>query len=487
MTDDETPIEFTSPLGEIIDATPRLTWTEVPAADHYVLQVDHADQPAVIDQSNLTATEFETAFPLPPGEYSARIQAIGPDDQVITESEITFTITDAPFVLSPIGSINDAIPLIEWSGIPSAAGYELRVDDVINGKPDIIHETLLTNTTFVPRHPLGSGTYRVWVRAVDDAGETGAWTNAEFQLNAAPVLDAITEPSLSATPTLTWSESPDAERYEIKLVDQSDGRVVAHETDVTDTSFMPTTPLESGGYEVWVRAHDADGPTPWSDPITFEVAAAPVVEVPTVHAGHPKPTIEWTAPTGFDAFELRIERTSTGVVRHFETNNDSTSFNVPNPLAGGDYVVQVRGILAGGHIGAWSDPTEFNVGERTHAVSVPELLGPTGAINNVRPMFSWLGVPGAHGYQISLVNLDEMEEVRSGFINGTDEVTQSYVPRRDLSAGDYVVRIRTLSRDLMPGKWSDPAPLTITGHPTGPGYAANSLDHLLAGELDLGY
>ena len=490
VTDNETTMQLLSPSGEILDSTPVFEWNEMPDAARYVLIVDGKDDPGVIRELWLNEAKFEATKMLEAGEYVARVIALETDGHTIAESDpMIFSVAAPPTIKSPASQTNDAVPVFEWTSVDSAATYELRVEDLDNGKTEIIRETSLTGTSFEAVDPLASGHYQMSVRAIDANGQEGAWSaSLIFELNAAPALDQITGPVLEAFPAFSWSGVVDAERYELAVVSKLDGQVILHEANITETNYALGVQLPTGQYDVWVRAYDGRGVTPWGDPLTFETADAPTLALP--HGGgeiDQTPTIRWDAPDGFASYEVQVDDLSTGTSQVLTTADATKSLTLTDPLPGGRHRVLVRGVLASGEYGVWSDPSFVTVIDTTAYSATPTILGPSGDIDEPSPEFSWSPVRGAAGYQMSIRDVNEDVETTSGFIRSTGDETQLYQLKSEMPPGVYEIRIRAFDHRLETSDWSETVTISVGGavvEPVVVDPVVEALDQLLTFDFD---
>ena len=212
---------------------------------------------------------------------------------------LDFTITAPaplpaiPTVTGPVGSTTNTTPAITWSAAANAARYELWVNNVTTGQTQVIWLTNLTTTSYTPTTPLVADTYRVWVRAYNGAGQTSPWSaTLDFTITAPaplPAIPTVTGPvgsTTNTTPAITWSAAANAARYELWVNNVTTGQTqVIWLTNLTTTSYTPTTPLAADTYRVWVRAYNSAGQTsPWSATLDFTITAITLPNEPLLHS-----------------------------------------------------------------------------------------------------------------------------------------------------------------------------------------------------------
>lgn len=463
VTDNETEMTVLSPSGEILNSQPTIEWNAHEDAARYVLIVDSRDQAHVIREMSLTEAQFTPTSELDAGDYVVRVVALTENGHTLAEAApVMFSISAPPLITSPEAYTNNAVPTVNWTGVDAASTYELRIDDIGNGTSDFIRQAGLAETSFTPDSPLPSGKFRVFVRGVDANGEAGAWSNGlAFELDAAPTLHKFNGPILAAHPTVSWTGTVLAENYDLVIVDKKEARPIIREAGLTGTSFEITVPLDAGEYEVWIRANEPDGPTPWGDTISFEIAAPPRISLP--HGGDlsQTPTLQWSAPGGFKAFDLQVDNLTTGTTETIRTADANKIHTFTDALAGGRYKFMVRGVLGDDQPGAWSQPNFATISDPTQNSSQPTVLGPLGEFENQAPLFEWTSIRGAAGYQIELRDLSNNVETTSGLLRHSENGTQSYQLGSLIPPGNYEIRIRALDLRLNAGDWSEVASFTI--------------------------
>ncbi|MCA9049896.1 MAG: hypothetical protein KDA89_14270, partial [Planctomycetaceae bacterium] len=224
----------------------------------------------------------------------------------------------------------------------------------------------LTATTFTPVEPLPAGTYRVWVQAQGVAGYAAAWSSPEtFSTFAQIAILGPASANATAASAITWTSVAGAVRYELEVTN-STGSLVVHETSLTQTSFAPPQPLETGQeYSVRVRAGDATGESgPWSLIHRFRTPPARVALIaPGGGAAVSVPvTFTWQSAAGAARYELWVNRIEPSPATRVIYVNElaSTELTVPT-LPAGTYRWWVRAIIPDGRAGLWSAALTFTV------------------------------------------------------------------------------------------------------------------------------
>jgi hypothetical protein len=174
-------------------------------------------------------------------------------------------------------------PLLSWTAVPGAAGYELEVNfsQDFNVSSKVCCSSTTVATGYSPTRPLPNNTYFWRVRAVNVQGAKGVWTEGASFLqpfDTIPPLppdlptisglhvrdnfgDAGPEPPGWATPTpiIVWNPVAGASAYDLDVYAERPDNVcdpqyaADHNTDV-----QYTTPLTA-----WTPLGDSPGPLPY--------------------------------------------------------------------------------------------------------------------------------------------------------------------------------------------------------------------------------
>ncbi|MFO0864199.1 MAG: hypothetical protein U0744_06010 [Gemmataceae bacterium] len=269
----------------------------------------------------------------------------------------------APTITAPIGTEPTNPPTIAWTAVDAAANYDLWVDNVTTEASQVIRQTSIPGgtTTFTPPNPLATGTYQVWVRAIDATGASTAWSVASFFSVGVPTITGPIGTATSATPTITWTNTG-AVRYDLWVDNLTTGASqVIRQTTLATNSFTVLAALPSGNYRAWVRGFDAlNVATPWSQASDFRIGI-PTVTAPIGTIYSTLPTINWDAVAGAVRYDLWVDNLTTGasqVIR--QTNVATNSYTAVVPLAAGStYRVWVRSFDALNVASAWSPFADF--------------------------------------------------------------------------------------------------------------------------------
>lgn len=479
------PAILEGPQGVTIDVVPTFRWNPVDADGHTweIRVIDLATGDGVIQETGITSTAFKptrTNFtPTLLDGHTYRWLVRGIDTQGVPgawSASADFTVrAGRPEFLNPTTNLaTSPTPTIQWSPVDGAIRYDLWINDVTTGQSGVIRETNLTGTSFTPPPLVPSHTYIAAVRAIFPGDVPGHWSgHRDFTVQGTLEAPQIQGPMgiLSSTaPTFQWSPVPGADRYDIWVNDLTTGQSgVIRNTNVTGTSFTPTTPLESGHNYVWtVRAMSGVEIGTFATHAYFSILAqlpAPQLTAPNPLVFTRTPTFEWKEVPGAARYDLWVNNETTGqsqIIRR--TSLATTSFTAVAPLPNGHtYVWTVRAIDSDGVAGVWAPAVRFEVGG---IIARPELVAPigsagaNGAPHSTTPTFQWSTVEGAVRYDIWV---NDLTTGQSQVIRNTNVTATTYTPSAPLTAGHryiWTVRAFTATGDI--SNWAEHRTFTVT-------------------------
>ncbi|MCA9060847.1 MAG: hypothetical protein KDA85_20180, partial [Planctomycetaceae bacterium] len=170
------PPVIVQPPGSTFSSTPEFEWQAVPSAVTYELLLINRNTGAQIQETGITATSFTVSTPLSVDLWAWHVLAVGTGGvRTVWSAPVEFYIGGRPSLLTPGLTTNDTVPTFSWIQVVGADHYELWVDQV-GGTQEIIHEFMLSSTSFTPSTSLTPGTYRAWVRAISLTSEISPWS-----------------------------------------------------------------------------------------------------------------------------------------------------------------------------------------------------------------------------------------------------------------------------------------------------------------------
>ncbi len=363
---------------------------------------------------------------------------------------------DQPVIFEPLTPTSDNTPTIKWDPVAGATKYDLWVDYLTTGTSQFIRQQNLTATSFTRSTALPVGSYRAWVRAMDDDGDISPWSPPYDFSVMPPAIPTLTGPpafTTDRTPEFAWTGDPNATRFDLWVDNVSTGQSqVIRQPNLTTTTFSPSTNLAYGNYRFWVRAFNSSNESAgWSVAKNFSLVPAlpPTVTAPG-NTTDTTPTFEWTAGPEAVRFDLWVNNLTTGqsqVIR--EMNWPASPFTPSTPLAvSSSYRVWVQAVNSANEAGPWSQPRDFFLD--TTAPAIPTLTGPATPTANLKPTISWTDV-GAHHYDL-WVNYATTGQ--SQIIREQNLTTTSFTPSSNLPLGSYQVWGRSFDASGLTRGWS---------------------------------
>ncbi|MBL8813974.1 MAG: carboxypeptidase regulatory-like domain-containing protein [Planctomycetaceae bacterium] len=166
----------TSPSGGTFDRTPEFAWSPVLGAVRYQVNVVNRNTGAMVISQSVASTSFSPSTPMPDGPYHWWVYGVSNQGLSTLASATTlFYVGGITTLTAPSGNTTDTTPTFSWQPVHGAVRYYLWVDKV-GSTSQQIRESQLTVTEFTPTTPLSSGSYRAWIRAISQTGESSPWS-----------------------------------------------------------------------------------------------------------------------------------------------------------------------------------------------------------------------------------------------------------------------------------------------------------------------
>lgn len=283
-----------APIGEVEGTTQTFRWSSVAGIAKYDLWVNDVTtgQSQVIRNKNITDTTLTDSTTLQVGHtYNWAVRATDSAGNSGLWSEIQYfsvAITvGTPTALSPIGTTNTTSPTFRWTAVAEASHYDLWVNNLTTGVSGVVRQKDVEGTSFTAAGLVNGDSYLWTVRAIHATGNAGEFAaHKSFTISTtigAPTLIGPTGTIFNQTPTFEWNAVAGAIRYELFVTlqptDSGNPTTALHRTNLTSTSYTPTTPLVSGDYHWWVRAIGSSGtPGRWSAPGEFKVSGGALTD-----------------------------------------------------------------------------------------------------------------------------------------------------------------------------------------------------------------
>lgn len=415
------------------DSPPLISWTPVPGAVFYNLQVssdaEFTDPSKILNFTPTKTTSGINPALAVPNTYYARVKAdLGGGISTSYSQPTSYTIQGLVSAtrLSPPenGVVTDTV--LDWKPVPGAATYQVQIDDDDTFGSPAVDQTGITGTRYAPPRTVGNDTYYWRVRPIDGSGNARAWTGAdratfqrawpgqvhlEHPANGATVGNPFYfqwSPSERTSPTQEDLALSSSYTLEVSTSPTFQGTVMRCHT--VGTTWVPQQggtcwPAASGTYHWRVIGHDDfSGSRPATDQPSAEVRSFTYQpEVPNlvspVAAEHVTiPTLTWSPVPDAARYRVSISLPGGGAI---VDDTASTSFTPRAKLAPGTYSWQVRTISVDGRLGTSFifDTGSFVVDPMPAAVSgTPDpLTSPSG---RRFPTLKWSPVADATRYEV---------------------------------------------------------------------------------------
>ncbi len=385
FTTREAPVEtaptLVSPVNGRVDVrrTPTFEWTNIGAADSYVLMLyrDTPNSTPVREYTIAKTPGDTTSFTIPQGadlrslrDYWWDVRGVNGRGAGPASAKWKFTtreapVDSAPTLVSPVHNRSDVrrTPTFEWTNLGLASSYVLRLyRDTPNSAPVreyTISKAAGNTTSFtIPQGSELRGLRDYWwdVRGVNSQGAGPASGKWKFTTREAPVENAPTlvapahgRVDVRRTPTFEWTNVANANSYVLVLYRDTPNSAPARQYTIprgagNNTTFTIPQGAELRGLrDYWWEVHgvNSQGTGPASTKWKFTTREAPVANAPTLLAPangrtavRRTPTFEWTNLGNASSYILRLYRDSpnSAPVRQYtipKAAGDTTIFTIP--------------------------------------------------------------------------------------------------------------------------------------------------------------
>ncbi len=257
------------------DDPPLLSWSAVPGATSYLVQVD-AGTAGTVDfvggkdySTQVTSLVVPDALPAADDgtTYSWHVKAIrasGIESLYSATAEFTLVPLQGVTLTSPDNNAVVQDVVLDWEPLPGAQYYQLQVstDDSFSQSTLVDDKTKVHGTQYSPETTYDNNTYFWRVRAVDSSGNPSAWSdqteaggsNPRSFVRAWPHTPTLTHPADNSTPGagiyLQWTPVKHASHYEVQMgTDPNFSPGTTENCQVAGTTYTP------GMFQI----HDIDG------------------------------------------------------------------------------------------------------------------------------------------------------------------------------------------------------------------------------------
>ncbi|MGO4599716.1 hypothetical protein [Terrabacter sp. 2RAF25] len=455
-----------SPAGGVTTTpTPVLAWQPATAATRYDVEVSSApDYSSNLVSMSTTNTRLVPTSVLPEGPVYWRVRSVD-STGTGTWATASFTVltTPPPVPLSPPNGAEPLAqpanpPLLSWTAVQGAVGYEIDVDvdtDFIGAS------TYSTKTTsLVVPDAKADGTYNWRVRAQLSNGRYTR-NSSVWSYRIGPL--AQVTPSLPAEGAavedivLAWEPVPGAKTYELQVsTDQDFNTIIDSKTNIKSTRYSPPTTYLNDQYYWRVRARNLQGETyDWQLVTPKRLFQRNWLDQPTLQ--HPESTL--SPPTGDDfyfqwtpvqhATRYQVDlgtdpNFSPGTYRTCETASTTYTAGYLGqdaclPTQGRVYYWRVRAIDAPANVqGLYSAIRSF-----VYSSSVVTQTQPADGATVSVPTLEWAAARDVERYRVVLANAS------GDVIADTTTYSLSWTPTTTLdpARGPYAWTVQTITAD----------------------------------------
>jgi titin len=282
--------------------------------------------------------------------------------------------------------------LVDWSDVAEAVDYTLEEDDDPYFSSPIVRYNGADSQYELTSHAAGTWYYRV---RASNAGGDSAWSNSESVsvIPAAPELLPISNPGGIGEYVVDWDDVTGATSYQMEEDDNSAFTSPTVHNTGTSSQYQ-VTDQDGGTWYYRVRASNAGGDSPWSNPASVGVVpAAPTLDPIHDPDGNGTYLVDWSDVAGASSFRLEEDDNAgftSPAVRYMGTNSQFQVYGQETGL----WYYRVRASNAGGD-GLWSNLASVGV-----IPAAPVLAAISNPDGNGRYLVDWGDVAGATSYRL---------------------------------------------------------------------------------------
>lgn len=464
------------PLGPAITQPVKLTWSAVPTATRYHVQVSVRGDFTTLafNTDGVTTTSVELPL-LPAGvPHFWHVRAVTPNG--VTEWSPVWAFTPAPrplaipVQLAPVNNATEVSLLVKlrWSVVEGATAY------VVHVASDATFTNLIaaisTQTSEIEVKNLFPSTKYYWrVRAYNSAVTSAystAWAFTTATPTTVPAVPVLRTPGNGSSNVpqpvvLSWNSVDGRERYGLQVAtDEAFTHLVVNVDNLTTPSYKAETLAPYTRYFWRVRAINRVGSSAWSLVWRFTTidnlpvpTVAPVLQTPVNNAvGIPLTVhLTWSAVENARWYRLQVSTgDTTATVLTYTVTGTEKDITL---RAGTKYYWHVQALNGNGE-GLWSAIWNFTIVTPSITLPAPMLSAPSsGATGVVRPVtLGWLPVEGAYAYSVQVAT-DELF-THLVFTEGT--VLTNTITVSNLAANTryfWRVKARTSTNVISPFSW----------------------------------
>ncbi|MGD9573196.1 MAG: hypothetical protein AB7V62_15040 [Thermoleophilia bacterium] len=352
----------------------------------------------------------------------------------------------------------DSAIVLSWGDVPGAVSYSVEIADN-PGFSRVVWKSDTVQPIAVPEILLPDGAYWWRVRAVDQAGTIGLWSDVARVAKTWP--NQITGLRLTETPSggpvshvflnpyMFWNPVPGAASYDIELTpgDQFNN-VVFFGKNVHQPFATPAVvgAIPDDTYSWRVRARDAnDNPGPWTVGSTFTKGWGGATAVtPADGAVTHDVFLQWTPVEGAEKYQVQVtnlEHNYVGPALKIDTTTSADAF-VPTLAE-----VRAKGMVYGAHwwrvrpvidgvYGKWTPARRFTWAAPAATTPTAQLTSTGDTDSGLSPHLRWTAPTGASLYRVDIATDPQFNNILESEITpSTSWASRTPLPDNQIGTG----------------------------------------------------
>ena len=455
----------------------QLIWSSVSDANYYELQIGNTEQftTLLIEENNISDTTYQVNNLDYNTSYHWRVRGInefGSGDwspnYFFTTKQFSDPPNQSPLLVSPeSNSINVPTNVtLKWEATPKADEYLVGYSR--NSDGSLADYTQVGTTTYDLTSLEPNTTYYWFVTGLNTYGLGPSSDTLSFTTGDSPFwVPELQTPENGAidqemTVTVSWSDIPDAETYDIQASRTTDfvNSIYAEEFGLTDTTYFLQNVVYGGEHYWRVRANKDSLTSNWSEYFQFTTKEAePLTEKPVLtypldgDVGIPvNITFKWDSVNAATGYFMNIsDSPDLSNILYDPSTQGATEYTIEGLSENTTYYWAVATVNEAG-LGAWSDTLSFTTLQTIQPLSAPDLLTPEDLANivaNDSTSFTWRSVNNATEYEMQF----DSEPI---FSTGSDT---SFILLTD-AVGEKTWQVRAKNADTV-SVWSEIRNFTV--------------------------
>ena len=482
-----------APISLSTDGTqnlrPMFAWDmpvyPLPAATSFTVQISKFSSfSPILLTGTATGKSYTPVADLPRGTtfyWQVRANgANGPSAWTLGSSYATGNPPNIPTLLTPVSNtlVPSYKPELDWNdstlpttppGAASVDHYRVQVDDHAGFSSTVVDQTVpiskFQSTDYLTS--LSANTRYYWHVQACNTTQCSDWSAVRYFRTLLPAPTGLSADNSvqNLRPLFNWSMpldlNPGPTGYTVQVTTANVAPFTIVVTgNPTTIGYIPLRDLpRNQTLYVRVQAKGANGPSDWSDFVSFTTGNPPGIPVLVSPANNAlvttlTPNLSWNVVTGATGYHVVVatDAAFTAVVRTGPSGTTNWDVN-PALLSNNLYYWRAQACNGSSECSDWSAAHYFRT-----AIAPPTLLSPADGTGTPvkKPVFDWNDPAGATGYTIQIARGDSFMS-----LVGTYTVVHStYTPLTNLAPGTYYWRVRANGLNG-PSAWSTGWSITI--------------------------